>query len=101
MAEHTMEEPRSAGLDRTIDLTQVSWTAIAFVAILATAFLLRLPQLDHFPLSPPEAQRAHEAWRFYEGDTTGANNAVPRTAPTALLLNALSFFLVGASDVSA
>ncbi len=101
MAERTFDEPRSAGLDRTIDLTRVSWTAIGMVAIFAVALFLRLPQLDHFPLSPVEAHRAGDAWRLFQGDTTGANNAVPRTSPSSLLLQALSFFLLGASDTAA
>lgn len=101
MSEHALDELAPSVLDRTIDLSRVTWTAVGSIAVVATAAILRLAQLDRVPLSPREAAVSHAAWRFVEGQTIGPGNAVPNVGPAFLLLQSLGFFLFGASDVVA
>lgn len=103
MAEMTLEDqPQPVPfLQRTIDLTAVSWHTIGWVVAIIVAIAMRLPQLAEHALSVPESRRAHAAYRFMTGETVGPGNALPDTGPTALLLESLALFLFGASDMAA
>ena len=105
MAEITAEtypEPvANTGLSRTINLAQVTWMTIAWLAVLLVGAALRLFQLGLATLSPPESMKSWQAWALVYGNTEGAHNGLSRTQPTGLLLRALSFFLFGATDTSA
>lgn len=100
MAEGTLDgQPQRAPiLDRTINLTAVSWNTAAWVAVFFIGFALRVAQLGYHPLSNSEARLAGDAYRFIYGQTTGPGNALPDTGPTALLFESLVFFLFGDSD---
>src|SRR4051812_42349732 len=97
MAEHS-EQPRPALLDRTIDLTVVSWAAIAWAVIVVVAVAVRFLQLDVWALSPDEAHRAFDAWSLFRGAASDPGRGIPYTAPLLTLLQALAFFLFGATD---
>ena len=105
MAEGTLQpQPAPAGtplLDRTINLTAVSWTTIAWAIVFVAGTALRLVQLGHHVLSAKEARIADDAYRFFDGQTAGPGYTIANTGPTALLVEALSFFLFGASDTVA
>jgi uncharacterized protein (TIGR03663 family) len=88
------------GLSRTINLAQVSWMTIAWVAILVAGSALRLFQLGLATLSASEARKAYDAWSLVYGNTEGVHNDLTKTQPTGLLLRALSFFLFGDSDTN-
>ncbi len=74
-----------------------AWEVAGWIAILASAAVLRLAALGDLPLGPDEALPAMEAWRLWLGrpptDLEGA----------ALLTHALvlAFGLLGASDLTA
>src|SRR3954451_5557261 len=99
MAEGTIEgQPqRAPALDRTINLTAISWATIAWVLVFLVAAVLRLAQLGFHPLSGQEARLADEAYRLFYGQTTGPGNALRDTGPTALLIESFFIFLFGAS----
>lgn len=88
-------------LDRALDLGAVTWGTAAAVATLAVAVALRLVGLDVWALAPYEARNAHDAWLLYQGRPPLPGEGVPETAPLFLLLQALAFFLFGATDVTA
>ena len=88
-------------LDRTIDLGAVSWAAIGWAIVLATAVAVRLGNLDVWGLSPAEAYRTYHAFAFYEGRPSLPGADLPTTAPLFLLLQAFGFFLFGATDATA
>lgn len=64
--------------------------------IVIIAFLLRVVNLDTRPLAPDEAQTALAAWNFLSGKT-----AEPFASPLLFTLDWISFFLFGASDLTA
>src|SRR5687767_7877973 len=103
MTESTIESPphRPSVLDRTINLTAVTWATIAWVIVLAVALALRVAQLGHHVLSTDEARLADAAYRLFLGQTTGPGNAISDTGPAVLLAESLTFFLFGASDFTA
>ncbi len=101
MAEHSEHHPRPALLDRTIDLTVISWAAIAWAVIIIVAFAMRFAQLDGFALSPDEAHRAFDAWSLFRGAASDPGRDIPNTAPLITLLQAFAFFLFGATDAIA
>ncbi|MCC6793072.1 MAG: TIGR03663 family protein, partial [Thermomicrobiales bacterium] len=100
MAEGTLDGQTQPApiLDRTINLTAISWTVVAWVIVLATGLAIRVAQLGHHPLSSGEARLAGDAYRFIRGQTGGPGNALPDTGPTAILLESLALFLFGDSD---
>src|SRR4051812_7669123 len=104
MADMTVDrqtEPTGGiGLSRTINLTQVSWMTISWIAVLVCGAALRLFQLGLSTLSSNEAQKAYDAYSLVYGSTEGVHNDLSKTAPTGLLMRALSFFLFGDSDTT-
>src|SRR3954452_24547417 len=101
MAEHTEQHPRGALLDRTVDLTVISWAAIAWVGVIVVAFAMRFAQLDGWALSPDEAHRAYDAWSLFRGSASDSGRDIPNTAPLILLLQSFEFFLFGTTDAIA
>ena len=104
MAEYAIDE-RGADelpnpLTRTIDLTRVSVSAVAWVVITVIGAALRLFQIGASSLSADESRKAFDAWSLIHGATEGPNRAPDETAPTGLLLRAASFFLFGDSDTT-
>ena len=88
-------------LDRRLDLGVVTWGAAAWVATVAIAIALRLAGLNVSALAPEEARRAYAAWLLYQGRAPLPGESLPQTAPFFLLLQSLSFFLFGVTDVTA
>ena len=88
------------GLSRTINLAQISWMTIAWVAVLLAGAAIRLFQIGLATLSATEARKAYDAWSLVYGNTEGVHNDLTKTQPTGLLLRALSFFLFGDSDTN-
>src|SRR5215218_7001482 len=101
MAETTYDEPQASILDRTIDLTRISWVTIGAVIAIAVGVALRFAQLDVLALSPVEGRRAFQAYSFYRGSTSGPGLELPDTSPAFLLLQGFALFLFGATDVVA
>src|SRR5215217_537701 len=101
MAETTYDEPQASILDRTIDLTRISWVTIGAVIAIAVGVALRFAQLDVLALSPVEGRRAFQAYSFFRGSTSGPGFELPDTSPVFLLLQSFSLFLFGATDVVA
>ena len=67
MAEYSERLDRPSLLDRSIDLTVVSWAAIGWVIVMASAIAIRVFNLDVWALSPDEAHRAFDSWSLYRG----------------------------------
>ena len=88
-------------LDRTIDLTAVSWSAVAWAGAIVLAVVLRFAQLGAMPLSRDEAHSAFNAFSFLRGDTAGPGHTIGRTGPAFLLLQSFGFFLFDSSDATA
>jgi uncharacterized protein (TIGR03663 family) len=101
MAEHSEHQSRPALLDRSIDLTVVSWAAIAWVVIIAVAIAMRFASLDVFALSPDEAHRSFDAWSLFRGAASDPGRDIPNTAPLLTLMQSFAFFLFGATDAVA
>jgi DNA-binding beta-propeller fold protein YncE/4-amino-4-deoxy-L-arabinose transferase-like glycosyltransferase len=87
-------------LDRTIDLTRVSWWSVAAALTLAGGVLLRFIGLDWVALSVDESRRSLQALAFYDGRPLPGME-LPETSPALLLGQALSFLLFGVTDVTA
>lgn len=88
-------------LDRTIVLAYPRWETVAWVTILVVAGFLRLASLNRWALGIDEARRAWNAWLLYQGQPPVPGDVLPDTAPLVLELQALGFFLFGATDVTA
>ena len=88
-------------IERSVDLGTVSWAAVVWVVALAVAIALRISGLSFWALSPDEASRAYDAWLLYQGRPSLPGQDLPETAPLFLLLQSVSFFLFGTSDVTA
>ena len=101
MAERTLDDRQPSVLDRTIDLTAVSWSTIAWIAAATVAAMLRFAQLGMMPLSKDEAHSAFDAFSFFRGDSSGPGHTIGRTGPFFLLLRSFAFFLFDASDATA
>src|SRR5215211_7497375 len=101
MAEHTEQLDRPALLDRSIDLTVISWAAIGWVIVLATAISIRVFNLDAWALSPDEAHRAFDSWSLYRGAASDPGRDISNTAPLFTLLQSFAFFLFGTTDATA
>jgi uncharacterized protein (TIGR03663 family) len=101
MAQQVYDDPPVSILDRTIDLTRISLVTIGAIVAIAVGFALRFAQLNVVALSTSEARHAYEAYSFFRGDTSGPNQALSDTNPAFLVLQAITFFLFGATDVVA
>src|SRR5689334_13931887 len=101
MAESTYDEAPPSVLDRTIDLTRVSWVTIGAIVVIVIGVALRFAQLAGYALSPGEGRRAFQAYSFYRGSTSGPGLELPDTGPAFLLLQSFALFLFGATDVVA
>lgn len=104
MAELSVEQrpdltPRR-GLSATINLAQVSWLTIAWVAVIITGAGLRLFQLGASSLSAAEARKAFDAYSLFYGATEGPFREPSQVAPAGLLLRSFAFFLFGDSDTT-
>src|SRR6476661_6525378 len=88
------------GLSATINLAQVSWISIVWVAVMVVGAGLRLFQLGAASLSPTEAQKAFDSWSLVYGATEGPYREPSHVAPAGLLLRAFSFFMFGATDTT-
>jgi len=88
------------GLSATINLAQVSWISIVWVAVMAVGAGLRLFQIGAASLAPTEAQRAFDSWSLVYGATEGPYREPSHVAPAGLLLRAFSFFMFGDSDTT-
>ena len=88
-------------LDRTIDLSAVSWSAIGWTGVILVAIAVRFANLDVWALSPDEAFRAFHAFSFYDGRPSPPGAELPTTSPLFLVLQSLGFFLFGATDATA
>src|SRR6476661_3479202 len=101
MSETSFEEVTPSILDRTVDLTRVGWATLSAIVAIALGFVLRFAQLDTFALSTVEGRHAFQAYSFFRGSTTGPSLSLPNTEPAFLILQSLTFFLFGATDVVA
>ena len=77
----------------------VSVEAIAYIALLVLALVLRLADLSSIPLMPSEAPQALAAWRVTSPLASG-DPIVPHSA-LLFALQSLSFTLMGGSEVAA
>ena len=101
MAERALENQQPTVLDRTIDLTAVSWSTVTWAGAVVLAAILRFAQLGAMPLSKDEAHSAFDAFTFFRGDSTGPGHTIGRTGPLFMLLKSFGFFLFDASDATA
>jgi uncharacterized protein (TIGR03663 family) len=101
MANRAYPVSQPSALDRTIDLSAIRWSAVAWAVVLVVAIGLRFGQLDRFALSPSEGEHAYDAWVFYRGGNTDPGQTLPNTSPVFLILQAFSYFLFGGTDVTA
>jgi uncharacterized protein (TIGR03663 family) len=92
-------ESGPAPLDWTINLSRVSWEAVAWLATAPLALALRLVWLDGWPLRGQEAAVAGTAWALLNrGEVAGP---VPVEAgPAVTLLTSFLVFLFGAGDAT-
>ena len=80
-------------------LPGVSVETVAYLALVLLALVLRVAQLDRIPFSEPEARQALAAWRVV--DPAAAGGDIVPESPLLFALHALSFSVLGASELSA
>ncbi|MEP7293419.1 MAG: glycosyltransferase family 39 protein, partial [Chloroflexota bacterium] len=78
---------------------RISLEAVAYLAILVFALVLRLAELDTTPLMPGETHNALAAWRVIMPNAPGEQ--LIATSPLLFALQSLSFSLFGASEFTA
>src|SRR5680860_801117 len=100
MAETAASQHRDSVLDRSIDLTHVSWWTVFAAVIFVAGVSARFIGLDWVALSHDEARRSYLALSFYDGRPL-AGMSLPDTAPVMLLGQAFSYVLFGVTDVTA
>ncbi len=88
-------------LDRRVDLSAAGWFGVFVALCLAAALALRFTRLDALALSPREGEWAYDAWSLYTGRPLPGGETLPLVGPLFLLLEAVIFFLFGASDATA
>ncbi len=88
-------------LDRTVNLAGVSLYGIGWLVVVAIAVVLRLVHLDRFTLTPSEAMIAFDGWNLFSGTPLDPGQSLPSTQPLLIVLESMSFFLFGATDVAA
>ena len=99
MAEVASSQNETA-LDRSFDLTRVSWWGVAGTFVVLLAALLRLIVPDWIALSDDESNRSLQALSFYDGRPSMGVEIID-TSPAHLLGQALSFLLFGVTDSTA
>jgi len=77
----------------------VSIEALAYVALMLLALLLRVSDLDIVPISDLEAEGALHAWHTIEDDAPGA--FVDSSSPLTYVSQLISFSLLGANEFGA
>lgn len=75
---------------------KITVEVVLYIAVGLAALLLRIVNVQARPLTPMEAQTAAAAWEFLNGQIV-----TTYTSPFLFTLNWLTFFLFGASDLSA
>ncbi|HEY8602603.1 MAG TPA: glycosyltransferase family 39 protein, partial [Thermomicrobiales bacterium] len=83
-------------LDRAISLGRISGEALAWVAVLFTAILIRLASLGSDALNPDGAHHAYAAYSLFRGSGAALDSSVG--GPFAVIFGALLLFLFGISD---
>ena len=101
MSEAVQEINQRRPLERSFDLSQVTWWSMAATAVVIVSSALRLARLDWLALSPAEASRAFDALILFEGRPLAEGQSLPDTSPLFLLLQVLSYLLFGVSDATA
>ncbi len=76
------------------------WSVWALVAIVIGLFY-RLLNLDGFSLTSREGWYAFQGWAVYRGEGAYGPAGVPNISPVIQLAEAFSFFISGATDVTA
>jgi DNA-binding beta-propeller fold protein YncE/4-amino-4-deoxy-L-arabinose transferase-like glycosyltransferase len=95
------EAPPSV-LDRVIPLGGASiWQTLGWIAAFAVALGLRFVALKGWALDASEASWAYDAWALFRGQPPVTGGTMPNVSPLLLLLQSASFFLFGATDVTA
>ena len=94
--------PNPSALDRTFRIGGASlWQTLGWVAAFVVAAALRLPRLDGWALDAGEAVVAYDAWVLFRGQPPVTGEAIPNVGALLTLLEGVSFFLFGATDVTA
>lgn len=78
---------------------RVSLEALAYLAILAFALVLRLAEIDSVPLMSTETHNALAAWRAVTPNASGVE--LTSTSPILFMLQSFSFAAFGGSEFSA
>lgn len=101
-SERVTETNPSSGsfLDRDLGLAVWTWSTLLVGGVVSIAAILRLTGLDRWALGTDEARSAYDAWLLYQGRPTLPGEHLAETAPLVLLLQSLSFFLFGTTDVT-
>ena len=94
------QSPTSSRLDRAaVRGTSLRWETLLWIILCIVAIVSRFSMLDTRVMSHDESQHTQMAWYLYQGDGYTPN---PMThGPFQILLVAGSYFLFGASDLSA
>lgn len=99
--EQTLDmEPRESILDLPVSrLLQVNWEVVAYVLILVLAVVSRFWDLGSRAVTHDESLHALYSWKLYAGE--GYRHDPMMHGPFLFHINALAYFLFGASDFTA
>ncbi len=93
------ETPIQVAADAKPRPITISVEAVAYVALMALAFALRLAQIDTTPLMASETHNALAAWRVIMPNAPGT--ALVSSSPILFVLQSVSFTLFGGSEIAA
>jgi DNA-binding beta-propeller fold protein YncE len=88
-------------LDRTVVRHGVTWWGLWAGVALLCGILFRLIDLGAFALSPSEGSYAFQGWAVFRGEGAYGPGGLPEMSPLVQLVQALTFFLAGATDITA
>lgn len=93
-------EQQESILDRPVgDLVQVNWEVVAYVVLFVLAVVTRFWDLGSRAITHDESLHALYAWKLYAGE--GYTHDPMMHGPFLFHINALAYFLFGASDYTA
>lgn len=88
-------------LDAAVVSRGMNWWALWSVVALGFGTLFRLLNLGSYALSPTEGGFAFQGWSVFKGEGAFGLGGVPDISPVVQLAEAFSFFVAGATDVTA
>ena len=92
---------RAGLLERNVVDRGITWWAVLGVIAILVGVAYRLLNLNGYSLTAEEGSLAFQGWSVYKGEGTYGLAGLPDLSPVVQLAEALSFFISGATDITA